>query len=62
MSKLGQDGVRLQKTQLGNVALIIPCVYLDEQVPGSAELALILSRADAGHLARMLDTAAQDQE
>jgi hypothetical protein len=61
VSKLGGDGVRLQMTQLGNVALVIPRVYLDEQVPGSAELALILSRADAGHLARMLDTVARDQ-
>lgn len=55
MSKLNpDDGVRLQRTQLGNVALIVPLVYLDQQTPDATELALILDRADARELGRML--------
>ncbi|MBV9450998.1 MAG: hypothetical protein JO345_34435 [Streptosporangiaceae bacterium] len=55
MSKLNPaDGVRLQRTQLGNVALIVPLVYLDQQTPDATELALILGRADALELAAML--------
>lgn len=54
MSKLNdQDGVRLQRTQLGNVAVIIPRVYLDGSGDGTA-LALVLGRADAQKLSEML--------
>jgi hypothetical protein len=61
MSKLGADGVQLQMTQLGNVALVIPSVYLDQPDPSGMTFALILSRADAQELARMLDTTARGQ-
>lgn len=55
MSKLDPaDGVRLQMTQLGNVAVIVPLVYLDQPTPDSTELALILDRDDARELGRML--------
>jgi hypothetical protein len=60
VSKLGPDGVQLQRTQLGNVALVIPAVYLDQPDPSGMTFALILSTADAQELARMLDTAARD--
>lgn len=48
------DGVRLQPTQLGRVALVISRVYLDEQEPGSDTLALILDREDWQTLAAQI--------
>jgi hypothetical protein len=59
VSKLGPDGVHLQVTDLGNVAIVIPRVYLDEPAPQSADLALVLGRADAIELGRMLELTAR---
>jgi hypothetical protein len=59
MSKLNDtDGVRLQPTQLGNIAVILPADFLDAPMfptGGSvAELALVLDRDDARKLAAQL--------
>jgi hypothetical protein len=54
MSKLGQDGVRLQMTQFGNAAIVIPKPYLDEPYPSAPDLALVLGKADALKLAKQL--------
>jgi hypothetical protein len=51
-----QDGVRLQPTQFGNTAVMIPRVLLDEPYPGSDHLALILDPADALKLVSALST------
>jgi hypothetical protein len=59
VTKLGPDGVRLQVTDLGNVAIVIPRVYLDEPAPASGSLALVLGRADARELSRMLELTAR---
>lgn len=57
-SKLSDtDGVSVQPTSLGNVAIVIPVVYLDDPMfpRGNApDLALVLSRDDALALARQL--------
>lgn len=69
-SKLGPDGVNIQMTPAGNVALVIPSAYLDEPHPhvngldalldpGSDVLALVLDRADARELSRMIELTAR---